>query len=293
MSRFTRVDLSKLPAPAAIEVLSKEAILAEIVADMGVRLAARGIPYDVGGMETDPFKILAEVFTEREIGLRARVNDSVKAVMLAYSWGANLDHLGAYLGVERQPDEVDERLRERIQLALEAFSTAGPAGAYVFHTLSASHQVKDVAVFGPESTIVDPGQVGVVILSTQGTGAASDALIEAVRAKLDEDDVRPVTDQVLVGGAVIVPYTIALTIKVPRGPDHEVVRTLVQQRLTSYVGSRHAIGRMVSLAGIYAAAMVDGVEDVDIAAPLADISPGPTEAAYCAAAEVFVEVVGA
>ena len=292
MSRFTKVDLTKLPAADAIEALSKETILSEVVADMTNRMASRGIPYDVGAMETDPFKILAEVFTERETNLRARVNDSVKAVLLAYSWGTNLDHIGARLGVERQDGEADDRLRDRIQLAIEAFSTAGPNGAYVFHGYSASPLVKDLAVYGPESEIVEPGEVGVYVLSTEGNGAASEELLALVETKLNEDDVRPLTDYPLINSAEIVPYQIALTIKVPRGPDAEAIRTFVQQRITEYVTSRHAIGRSVSLAGIIAAAFVQGaVEDVDVASPSDDIETTPTQAAYCTAAEVFVEVL--
>lgn len=76
--------------------------------------------------------------------------------MLPYALGADLDNLAAFFGVERQlvdpgnprawpPEppvwEEDDRFRRRIQLALEGYSTAGPAGAYLFHAFSASGRI--------------------------------------------------------------------------------------------------------------------------------------------------------
>lgn len=292
MSRFSTIDLSKLPAPDIVEVLDFEAVFAALMADVTNRLHAAGISYDVGALETDPVAIVMQAAAAREVLMRARVNDGVKAVMLAYSWGTNLDHLGAYLGTARGAGESDDRFRARIQLAIEAFSTAGPYGAYYYHAMSAAPaDIKDVLVVGPESGIVSPGQVGIYVLSYIGSGAAGPALIAAVQATCDGDDARPLTDEVLVSSAGIETYTVEMTIKVPRGPDAETIRTLVQDRLTEYVASRHAIGRAVSIAGLYAAGMAPGVEDVDLATPTADVEPGATTAAYCTAATVLVEIL--
>lgn len=97
--------------------------------------------------------------------LRQRVNDATRATMLAYASGTDLDNRAADYDVQRllitpaDPDaippveavwESDERLRYRCQMALEGLSVAGSRGAYVFHALSASPLVGDVAVDSPQ-----------------------------------------------------------------------------------------------------------------------------------------------
>ncbi len=61
--------------------------------------------------------------------------------------------------------ESDDRFRMRIPLSLEGHSTAGPVGAYKFHTFSVSAAVKDVAVLSPA-----PGQVDVIVLTASENG---------------------------------------------------------------------------------------------------------------------------
>lgn len=88
--------------------------------------------------------------------------------------------------------EHDEAYRERIALAPEKFSVAGPALSYKYHALSAHQNIIDVAV---ERTI--PGVVRVSILLKNGEIPASNSPeIEAVRKILNDDEVRPLTDTV-------------------------------------------------------------------------------------------------
>ena len=291
MSRFSAIDLSKLPAPAIVEELDYEAIFQAMLGDAKNRIAAAGGVLDVGNLESEPLVIGLQAAAYREMLLRQRVNDGVKAVLLAYSWGTNLDHLGAYLGTARKDGEEDDDFRARIQLAIEAFSTAGPYGAYRYHALSAHADVRDVAVLGPESGEVDPGQVGIWVLSKVGDGAAAADLTDAVYAACSAEDARPLTDQVLVFPAEVVSYQIDVTIKVPRGPDAEVVRQLASKRLDDYVTARHGLGLPVTVAGIIGAAMAPEVVNVEVTEPAADIEPGETGAAYCTASVVTVEVM--
>jgi phage-related baseplate assembly protein len=290
MTRFTAIDLSRLPAPAIVETLEYETIYQAMLADAKNRLAGAGVDYDVDTLETDPIIISLQAAAFRELLLRQRVNDGVKAVLLAFSWGTNLDHLGAYLGTARKDGEEDDDFRARIQLAIEAFSTAGPYGAYRYHALSAHPDVRDVMVLGPESEEVDPGQVGIYVLSSVGNGVPESDVTAAVLAACSADDVRPLTDQVLVSAATVTNYQVDVTITVPRGPDAETVRGLAQQRLDDYVTARHGLGLSVTLAGIIAAAMAPEVVDATVNAPAADVAPGATGAAYCTAVVVTVEI---
>jgi phage-related baseplate assembly protein len=200
MSNFSAIDLSKLPAPDVIETLDFETLLNDYIDDFKSKN-----PNYLTLLESDPAIILMQVMAYRELLLRARINESAKASMLAYATGSDLDNLAAFYGVERLEDEADDRLKVRAGLALEGFSTAGPAGAYIFHSLSASNEVKSVSVKSP-----DAGQILITILSNIDNGTASEDLLKIVNDKLNEDDIRPLTDQVTVQGATIVNYTISI-----------------------------------------------------------------------------------
>ncbi len=141
MSTFTAVDLSRLPAPEVVESLDFEVIFADMLATL-----QQLDPQFTALTESEPAYKLLQVAAYREMNLRQRANDSVRAVMLAYAKGADLDHLGALLGVQRYvldegnpalsvppTYESDADFRRRIQLAPEGFSVAGPEGAYIFH----------------------------------------------------------------------------------------------------------------------------------------------------------------
>ncbi|MEZ5853163.1 MAG: baseplate J/gp47 family protein [Hyphomicrobiaceae bacterium] len=130
------------PPPDIIATLDYEAIVKDMRDDLVTRFPLIAGVID---LESEPARKLIEAFAYRELGLRARINDAAKAVLLASSYGTNLDHLGALFATERQDDESDARFRRRIQLAPEAFSVAGPAGAYQYHALTAAPWARDAS----------------------------------------------------------------------------------------------------------------------------------------------------
>lgn len=283
---FTQVDLSRLPAPAVVEPLNFEAILSAMVSDLVKRE-----PTYTALLESDPaFKIL-EVCAYRELLLRKRVNDACRSIMLAYAAGADLDQLAANYGIARllvspagdttiPPTpavfEDDASLRARVTLSLEAYTSAGSQGSYVFNALSASGDVKDVSATSPT-----PGRVVVYVLSRRGAGAASPDLIAAVKAALNAERVRPMTDQVTVLSASIVNYTISAELVVYPGPDRAVVLAAAQAAVSAYAKAQHRMGYDITLSGIYSALHQPGVQRVNLAAPAANITVADGEAAFC------------
>ena len=280
MSNFTPIDLSKLPAPDVIETLDFESLLTDYINDF----VARNPNYSTL-LESDPAIILMQVVAYREMLLRARINEAAKANMLAYATKGDLDNLAAFFGVERLEDETDERLRKRTQLALEGFSTAGPVGAYIFHSLSASNEVKSVSVKSP-----NPGEVLVIILSNIGDGTVNQDLIDAVSAKLNEDDIRPLTDLVSVQGAEIINYQVEAVITVYSGPSPAVVETEGLDALQKFISDRHEIGRIIAISGIYDALHVDGVKKVELISPVTDIEATDEQAPYCSNISISVVI---
>jgi phage-related baseplate assembly protein len=271
MTNFTAIDLSKLPAPKVIESLSFETIFQDILSNFLARN-----PNYATLLESDPAIILLEVCAYRELLLRSRINEAAKATMLAYAIGSDLENLAAFFGVTKLDDETDDRLRQRTGLALEGFSTAGPAGAYIFHALSVSNEIKSVSVKSP-----NPGEVLVTILSNNGNGLASDDLLGNVVKKLTDDDIRPLTDFVTVQKAEIINYSVEAIITVYPGPSSALLEIEAKAALEKFVNQRHAIGLVVAISGIYNALHVDGVKKVELVRPLNDVVTTDEQAAYC------------
>lgn len=101
--------------------------------------------------------------------------------------------------------ESDENFRERIQIAPESFSVAGPRGAYEYFARSAHQDIIDVAVIGPPD--INPGYVEIYPLMTGGQIPTSE-ILEAVLKTCNADDIRPLTDCVSVHEPKIVKFDV-------------------------------------------------------------------------------------
>lgn len=294
---FTVVNLSQLPAPNVVETLSFETILAEILADFYERMTATGQPF-TALLESDPAYKLAECAAYREILVRQRINESAKAVMLAYATGADLDQLGANVNVGRltitpaddttvPPTpavmEADDDFRARIQLSPEAYTTAGSEGSYISHALGADADIKDAQAISPT-----PGVVTVYVLSRSGDGTAPQSLLDKVNDTLSAETVRPMTDQVGVQAASIIDYQITAELVMYPGPDSSVVLQAAIDAVTTYAESVRRIGYDVTLSGIYAALHQPGVQSVNLIAPTASLVIGDGQASHVTAINVTV-----
>ncbi|MFC4593743.1 baseplate assembly protein [Sphingobium tyrosinilyticum] len=280
---FTAVDLSRLPAPAIIEALDFETIQADAVARMQ-ELMPDFVPRD-----SDPATKILQVVSYIVQLVRQRVNDAARAVMPAYATGADLDNIAALFGITRftlvPADEVlgipavmesDADFRRRMVLAPEGYSVAGPEGAYVFHALSADEDVLDASAISPA-----PGEVLVSVLSRTGSGEASPELLAAVDAFVSDETRRPLTDFVTVQSAEIIEYAVDATLTTFSGPDGSVVLATAQASLAAYVASSHRLGRDITRSGLFAALHVEGVQNVVLTSPAADIIVSRVQAPHC------------
>lgn len=290
---FTVVNLAQLAAPDVVEALDFETILAAMLAD----LVARDTTF-TALVESDPAYKILEVAAYRELLMRQRVNEAAKAVMLAFSTGPDLDHIGANYNVARlvitpaNPDtipptdavmESDDEFRARIPLSLEGYTTAGSEGSYVFHGLSADGDVKDISATSP-----DPGDVNVYVLSRDGDGTASADLLAAVASALNAETIRPITDQVTVLSASILNYTVEAVLTLYPGPASDVVLAASQVALDAYTDDMHRLGYDVTRSGIFHALHQTGVQNVTLTLPAADIVVDDGQAAYCSSTALTV-----
>jgi len=277
VSAFTKINLAKLPAAVVIQEVDFEAVLADLKADFIDRYEDAD---DVIDLESAPVVKLLEVAAYRETILLNRINQAAKAVMLATAEDEDLDNLAAIVPMSRLDGEGNDAFRARIQLAPESFSTAGPRGGYEFHAKSVSADITDVYVDEPA-----PGSVDVYILSS--AAAVPAALLTAVNAALSDDEIRPLTDNVTVKSFVSVDYDIDAQLVMAEGPDSATVLAAAQTSLQAYLHDRRSFGRDVTLAGLLSALVVEGVENVNLVSPDADVLVDPNEVALASSVSVL------
>lgn len=290
MSRFTAelLDLSRLPPPDAIRDFNFETIFAERIARTKELLLARGIPFDVEKLETEPAAIIEEADSDREMLGVASINDAVRDVMLAFATGANLKQIAGNFGVPLIDGESDDRLRRRIQLAPDAYGAAGSEGAYIYWALTADVRVIDAVALGYGSPGLLPGQVNVVIAAPADVAQAALANVQRV---LFSSAVKPLTDILTVNLTTPWLYRVKAVIEIPRGPDPAVVKAAAIAALEKYIADRRRSGALIALSGIAAALHLGPVERVRVLSPAADVEPWPNALAVCEAIDIEMKVL--
>ncbi|MBF3653943.1 baseplate J/gp47 family protein [Burkholderia pseudomallei] len=295
---MTMIDLSLLHPPDLVETLDFETAY-----QMKLAYFKRIYPDWSAAIESDPVVKLIELAAYDEIRSRARINDAARATMLAYATGADLEHVAVLMGVEKalvdpgDPDatpprapvyERDERFRLRTQLAIETSTDAGPIDAYRKHALDVSPEVLDVQVDRPE-----PGTVRVTIMSQSNGGVADDALLGKVRAALSAEDVRPLTDTVLVVPARPVAFVIEADVYVGRGPDPAVVLAERRRDLDAAIDAARRLKLGMARSAIAGALHPRGssVARVDLKAPLGDVTCNGQEFADCTSVILNLKVL--
>ncbi|RKF36151.1 baseplate J/gp47 family protein [Paraburkholderia fungorum] len=285
---MTTIDLTAIDPPDLVEMLDFEDIYQEklehfksIYADWSAAL------------ESDPVVKLIELAAYREVRHRARVNDAARAVMLAFSTGADLEHLAALLDIGRaiiDPGDADaippvaptlegdDRLKLRAQMSIERSTVAGPSGSYIALAMNASADVLDVKVDRPKA-----GTVRVTLLSAAGDGVPVRQLIDTVTAALTPEEVRPLNDEVLVTASERVDFSVVADVYVGSGPGREAVFEARREALNKAIASARKLGAGMSLSAIYGALHPpgSGVVDVDLRSPTAHVVCTPRQFANC------------
>lgn len=129
-------------------------------------------------------------------------------------------------------DESDDRYRERIILAPEAFSNAGSRGAYRYHAMSAHQSIIDVAVHGPAEG-QQPGHVALFPLTTRGLPTAD--LLQRMLDVVSGEKVRPLCDTVHALLLTQVDYSINARIVFFNSADRVTTMAAVRAAADAYV----------------------------------------------------------
>ena len=172
--------------------------------------------------------------------------------------------------------ESDTSLRLRAQRAYDGLSVAGPSGAYEYFARSASGLVRDARAISPS-----PANVTVSILSTEGDGTATEALLNTVRAVLNAEDTRPVADRLTVQSARIVTWRLNAKLYFYPGPESEPILAAAESSFRKWLAEQGLIGQDVALSAIAAALHVHGVQRVEIIEPTQNMAISDIQAARC------------
>ncbi|WP_336867774.1 baseplate assembly protein [Sphingomonas sanguinis] len=282
----TTIDLSRLSPPELVEQLDFDAIVSAMVVDVQALM-----PSFDATVDSDPAVKVLQVAAYRELLLRRQFQDAALQLFVAYAGGNRLDHLGALVGLPRRMItpandatgapavmESDDEFRQRIVLAPEAFSTAGPELAYVALAKGAAGDVLDASAISPAR-----GEVLISVLSRAGDGTAPSGLIAAVQAATTASTKRPLGDEVTVASAQIRNFAISARLYTFAGPDLSVVLASARAQLDAYLTENRKLGRTITRSGIIAALTVAGVHRVELVTPIDDVTCDRRQAGWCTA----------
>lgn len=277
--------------------------------------------------ESELLTLALEAFCVRLQAHERKYNARIKQMLAWWATGSNLDARLADMGLERQlldpgdpaafppvapifESDDDARLRyylaphapaagSRMQYRREIF-TLGERPAVKVETAAAG-VVRVTYTFDPDGYAAQvkdgngrrtaPGEVTVTVLSREGDGTPSEALLDGVRRHFARPDVRPETDLVIVQAADIKNYKIRVVAKINAGPDSGLTKVAAQQQLQAYANACHRLEGRVDPSWIDYTLHSAGAVQLEILEPVEPIVTTAFEAPYCTGVEVEVDTL--
>lgn len=166
---------------------------------------------------------------------------------------------------DRGSDKLtDDEYYALMRASMDAYSTAGGVGNYIFHAKGVSSEIADVVANSPS-----PGEVRLYVLMNDGTFATEEvkaAVLEACNA----DTVRPMTDHVLMEEPEAVSYDIDFTYYIPSGTTtgSEEIEAAVTAAIERYKTWQTAkLGRDINPSVLISYLMTTGIKRVELRSP--------------------------
>lgn len=127
----------------------------------------------------------------------------------------------------------DNEYFELMRQGLEAYSTAGPRGAYEYHAKTVSTEIADVCAINPEGK---PGHVEIYAVMKDGK-IADDGTKNAIYSACNDDKIRPLTDMVEVFDPETVDFDVDLTYYVERNTTKSLndIRIAVEAAVNEFI----------------------------------------------------------
>lgn len=161
----------------------------------------------------------------------------------------------------------DTTYYELMRQSLEAYSTAGPKGAYEYHAKSVSSDIADVCAINP---LDKPGYVNIFAVMQDGS-IADDGTKKAILEACNDDKVRPLTDIVEVLDPEEVDFDVEITYYIDRSTEKPVsdITISVEAAAAEYVKWQIGkIGRDINPSKLYWLLRDTGIKRVDVKSPV-------------------------
>lgn len=187
--------------------------------------------------------------------------------------------------------EGDADFAERIRLAPNSFSVAGPKKAYIYHTLSVNPGIIDVSVTSPV-----PGDVEIFPLM-EGGELPSSELLQEITDYLSGDDIRPLTDHVYASLPTPYDYTIRVDYWISRNDAARSasIQADVEAAVEKYrVWQQSKMGRDITPGQLIANVINAGAARIDSSTfqPASFVELGEMNVAHCPVENVTINYNG-
>ena len=160
--------------------------------------------------------------------------------------------------------ESDDSLKERIYIAPSRHSTAGTEDAYRYWTRTFNQEITDALI-----TSNSPGEVDVSFL-IDGT-IPEESTVKALQAYLDNPDIKPLSDKVVVSAPAVQNYDVAFTYWINESDANKVstIQSAVETAVSEYdTWQRSKIGRDINPSELVKRLILAGAKRVEITSPV-------------------------
>ena len=205
--------------------------------------------------------ILGECLTPGIVGNNIAAGQ-IKEIMDTYDFYWKVENITRTAGGADK--ESDQSYYERLRESMEGFSTAGPVGGYIYHVKSVSTAIADVTATSPE-----PGLVDIRVLLNGGE-MPTEATMQDIQDALNASTVRPLTDRVIVSKPEEVPFSVDVTIYLPR--YSQTSSTIIERDARSAVAAyikwqTEKMGRDINPSRLHNFLMEAGLKRAEIRKP--------------------------
>jgi phage-related baseplate assembly protein len=276
--RYPVIDPARLGRMLVLEDIDTDAIIQTRMARLKEIWATHDPPaaaqYDVEGLEFDPILINQECCTYFELLLRDRVNQAARSLTLANAVGTDLEAIATRYpgGVPRVGGESDTRYRQRVWLSPNPLSPHGTAEGYQFWALSALPNVRDVTTIKIRPRLDDNPIILITCMMSGENPLPTPAELIQIRRYLIAESRLAMTDVISVGGPKVVDLDYRIKVWLYPTVDETSTFAEIKNNLAALIEEQRWLGRDHTRAAIAAAAMLAGVQNVEIVSPAQDVA---------------------
>lgn len=180
-----------------------------------------------------------------------------------YDFFSSCENITESDGGSDVPD--DDEYYALMRASMDAYSCAGARGSYIYFAKQVSTEIADVIANSPT-----PGVVKLYVLMQDGT-LATEEMKSRVLAACSADEVRPLTDYVIVEDADIVPYDVEFTYYLQTGSSKSAadIAADVQKAVEQYTSWQDTkLGRDINPSRLVSLLMGTGIKRVEIISPV-------------------------